>query len=52
MLEKNNSEYHQMLRDLDEEKNIQWSEFYKFDQILKLDHWVVDKADKNEWRTT
>lgn len=52
MLEKNNSEYHRMLRDLDEEKNIQWSEFYKFDQILKLDHWVVDKADKNEWRTT
>ena len=45
-------EYQQMLKQLEENKDIQWSKFYKFDKILRLEHWVVDGADKNKWRTT
>ena len=46
------NEYQLMLNELEENKSIQWSEFYKFDKILSLEHWVVDGADNNKWRTT
>ena len=46
------NEYQLMLNELEENKDIQWSKFYKFDKILRLEHWVVDGADKNKWRTT
>ena len=46
------NEYQLMLNELEENKSIQWSEFYKFDKILSYEPLVVDGADKNDWRTT
>jgi|TARA_B110000263_G_scaffold230645_1_gene225332 antibiotic biosynthesis monooxygenase (ABM) superfamily enzyme len=45
------SDYENMLEGLRANKSISWTKFFKFDEVLELNHWVAG-GHENQWQTT